>query len=143
MSLFDNVLSAASALSGHVEQSGTQALLLNTLIQWVQQEGGVSGVLEKFKSQGLGHLVESWISSGQNLPISAEQIQQVLGTHVLEKFSSVTGQDTSAISHQLSAVLPEIISKLAPHHEASEASQGGFDATAALSMVQGLLGAKA
>lgn len=140
MSMLDSLLSAAGTFAGQAEQTSQRALLLNAVIQWVNQEGGVSGLLEKFKTQGLGHLVTSWISSGQNLPISPEQIQQILGEHGLQHLSSATGQDTSTISNQLSVLLPEIVNKLTPY---GEVPSGGFDAASALSMVQGFFGKNA
>ncbi|HTD30976.1 MAG TPA: YidB family protein, partial [Steroidobacteraceae bacterium] len=44
---------------------------MNSLIQ---QHGGLQGVVTQLEQQGLGNTVRSWISSGPNQPISAEQV---------------------------------------------------------------------
>ena len=71
MGLFDQL---SGIVSG--EQAGGLGGALSDLLN---QQGGVSGLVEKFQSGGLGEVVNSWVSSGENLPVSAEQVQQVLG----------------------------------------------------------------
>jgi uncharacterized protein YidB (DUF937 family) len=136
MGMFESLVStAASSLMGQGQASGGQAALVNGAIALLSQQGGISGLLEKFNAQGLGHLVESWVSSGQNLPISADQIKSVLGEGALQHIASSTGQDTGAVANGLSALLPDLINKLTPQ---GTVPQGGFDAGSALSLVQGL-----
>ncbi|MEY2842765.1 MAG: hypothetical protein RI920_802, partial [Pseudomonadota bacterium] len=38
------------------------------------QQGGLSGLISAFEQNGLGNVVASWVGTGQNLPISAEQL---------------------------------------------------------------------
>ena len=55
--------------------------LASSIMQMISnQPGGLSGLLQQFHDKGLGSLVSSWVSTGQNLPISADQIQHVLGS---------------------------------------------------------------
>ena len=55
--------------------------LASSVMQMINnQPGGLSGLLQQFHDKGLGSLVSSWVSTGQNLPISADQIQHVLGS---------------------------------------------------------------
>ena len=55
--------------------------MASSVIQMLNnQPGGLSGLLQQFHDKGLGGLVTSWVSTGQNLPISADQIQHVLGS---------------------------------------------------------------
>ena len=49
------------------------------LHQNMQAEGGLGGLLSKFNQAGLGDQVASWVGTGQNLPVSADQLGQVLG----------------------------------------------------------------
>ena len=76
MSLLDQAL---GALAGG--QSGDNSALLQRVMQLVNnpQNGGLEGFIQSFQQGGLGVIVNSWVSTGQNLPISAEQIQSVLG----------------------------------------------------------------
>src|SRR5260370_16665043 len=48
-------------------------------------QGGLSAIVAKLQQAGLGDLVKSWTGNGQNLPITAEQLQHVLATHTLKQ----------------------------------------------------------
>ena len=77
--------------------------------------GGLNGLAEKFNQAGLGDVMNSWIGSGENKPISADQMSQVLGNDTLSRAASQLGLDPSQLSGQLSAMLPGLIDKLTPH----------------------------
>ena len=44
------------------------------------KQGGLNAIVAKLQQAGFGDQVKSWIGNGQNLPITAEQLQQVLGS---------------------------------------------------------------
>lgn len=53
--------------------------------------GGVNGLLQSFQQKGLGDIVSSWVGTGQNLPISAEQIKEGLGSDLLASLAEKSG----------------------------------------------------
>src|ERR1700751_4803301 len=53
--------------------------------------GGLSGMLQSFHDKGLGGLMTSWVGTGQNLPISADQIQHVLGSEQVKELAAKAG----------------------------------------------------
>jgi uncharacterized protein YidB (DUF937 family) len=90
---------------------------MQELLGAVTGEGGVGlqDLIEKFSSSGAGDLVQSWVSKGQNLPISSEQIEKVLGNEKVQEIASKLGIDPSQASNQLSEWLPKIVDKLTPN----------------------------
>lgn len=112
MSLFDSVM---GAVSGHVQQQGGMASVLGGLLANNGEAGGLDGLLEKFKQAGMADQVNSWIGNGQNLPISAEQISQILGSDVVRNIAAKLGIDPDQAAQQLSALLPGLIDKLTPN----------------------------
>ena len=61
---------------------GGQAALLQMVLGMLAnngQGGGLAGLMEKFQAAGLGEQVNSWVGSGQNLPVSPEQLGGVFG----------------------------------------------------------------
>jgi uncharacterized protein YidB (DUF937 family) len=76
------------------------------------RQGGISGLAEAFQQNGLGNIVSSWIGTGGNLPVSPEQIQQVLGNEQIQAFAQKTGGSPEAASAQLAQMLPGIVDKL-------------------------------
>lgn len=119
MSLFDQVVGALSA-----GESGGQGNLLQTVMHLINnpQTGGLQGLIQAFQQGGLGDIVNSWVSSGQNLPISAEQIQSVLGGSGLQELAAKLGISPAQASGSLAEMLPQIVDKMTPN---GEVPQGG------------------
>ena len=51
-------------------------------------QGGLSAIVAKLQQAGFGDQVKSWIGTGQNLPITAEQLQQVLGSDTAKQLAA-------------------------------------------------------
>lgn len=133
MGLFDQVV---GALSGN--QSGGGNALLETVLQLVNnpQTGGLGGLVQSFQQGGLAEIVNSWVSTGQNLPISAEQIQSVLGNSTLQDLAAKLGMSNEQISGGLAAVLPQVVDQLTPN---GEVPQGGDLLAQGLDLLKGRL----
>ena len=117
MSLIGDLAKSAlgNVLSGQQPQqsSDPKAQILNLAVALIQSQGGIDGLMTKFKSAGLGDLMSQWIGSGPNPPISAAQVQQVLGEHVAQ-VAQQTGQDPQAVAGGIAQILPGLIDKLTP-----------------------------
>jgi uncharacterized protein YidB (DUF937 family) len=136
MSLLDQAL---GALAGG--QSGGNSALLQTVMQLVNdpQNGGLEGLVKSFQQGGLGEIVNSWVSTGQNLPISAEQIQSVLGGSSLSGLAAQLGVSPEQVSGSLADMLPHLIDQMTPN---GQVPQGGDLLTQGLDMLKkgGLFG---
>ncbi len=86
------------------------------------ETGGLSGLVETFKSKGLGDVVSSWIGTGQNLPVSVDQIKQVLGSEKIQEIAAKVGISKEDAAKHLSALLPEVIDKLTPNGKLPDAN---------------------
>jgi uncharacterized protein YidB (DUF937 family) len=86
------------------------------------ETGGIQGLVNRFKEKGLGDVVSSWISTGSNLPITAEQIQSVLGNEQIQSIAQKLGLSPSDAANRLASALPEAIDKLTPNGELPEGS---------------------
>lgn len=131
MGLLDSVL---GAVGGH-EQNSVMSLVTGLITD--PNSGGLSGLLDKFKSGGLGHLADSWVGTGENLPISAEQIQGVLGSEQVQQLAAKVGIAPEALSGQLASLLPQLIDKVTPN--GSVPDQGSLQQGLG-GMLQGFLG---
>src|SRR5215472_3189564 len=112
MSLLDDLGSkAANSMLGDCDNplaTGLLHMINNT-------PGGLSGLLENFQEKGLGGLMSSWIGTGQNLPISADQIQHVLGSDQVKELAAKAGISPDLASSSLATMLPSLIDKLTPN----------------------------
>jgi uncharacterized protein YidB (DUF937 family) len=116
MGLFDSVV---GALAGG--QGGGNSGLMDVVMQLINsQPGGLGGLVQSFQQGGLGDIVNSWVSTGQNLPVSAEQLQSVLGGGALQNIAAQLGVSPEQASGSLAELLPQVVDKLTPNGQIPE-----------------------
>jgi uncharacterized protein YidB (DUF937 family) len=129
------------ALGGGAQGGGGLGNVLGGMLGGGQQAGGMGalgGLLGMLQQSGLGQQADSWVSTGQNLPVSAEQIMQALGgggggggADILGQLAQHAGMSREDAAGGLSQMLPDIVDKLTPNGSLPE---GGIqDALGALS----------
>ncbi len=119
MGLFNDVVSLiGKKLGGDSQQNSlieqAMAMINNP------ETGGLSGLIEKFQKNGLGEVVSSWIGTGANQPISANQISNALGTENITQMASNAGVSENQMSDGLASIIPQIIDKLTPDGKVPE-----------------------
>jgi uncharacterized protein YidB (DUF937 family) len=115
MGILDSILGAVTGKSSG-GGSGMEQLLMNAVIGMVtnKQSGGLNGLVDMFSKSGLSDIVSSWVSTGQNLPISGDQITKVLGNQQVSQLASKAGVPMDQIGSLLAQVLPTVVDKLTP-----------------------------
>jgi uncharacterized protein YidB (DUF937 family) len=82
--------------------------------------GGLGGLVTLLERGGLGDAVQSWVGTGGNQPISAEQITQALGQEGhLQTLAATIGVSSEDAAKGLAALLPEVIHQLTPDAQVS------------------------
>ncbi|HPX88559.1 MAG TPA: YidB family protein [Methylophilaceae bacterium] len=122
MGLFDGV---AGAVLGKVlggGQAGDQGGLTAIALELFNQNGGIGGILDKFKAGGLGDAAASWVSLGENLPVSADQVASVFGNSAITDLAAKFGISPDVLTSQIAQHLPEVINKVTPSGTVSEES---------------------
>ena len=131
MGLFDDVLAVAGMGGG--AQSQQHAGTLSMIMAFINspQVGGIAGLQQMFQQKGLGSVVSSWIGTGQNLPISADQLHNALQGGALQDLAAKSGMDTTQLAGLFSQLMPHVVDKLTPNGQVP-------DANALSQMVKGL-----
>lgn len=116
---------ALGALSGNAQQpDDPKAALLQAAVSMLTNGGGLQGLMGSLQNAGLSDALASWIGTGQNMPVSGEQIQQALGNGgQLEQLAQASGLSNSDAAGHLSEMLPGLIDKITPN---GELPQGGL-----------------
>jgi len=138
MSMFGDILGAVVGSVG--QQGGGMGAIANVvggLLANDGEHGGLGGLVTKFQQAGMGDVIGSWVGKGENLPISAEQLQQVLGSDAVSSIAQKMGVNPSEALGHLSGMLPGLVDKLTPHGEAPAGGLGNFGDLAG--MLGGLL----
>jgi uncharacterized protein YidB (DUF937 family) len=89
---------------------------VNSLVTGViERHGGVQGLVAQFENSGLGHVAQSWVGNGANLPVTAEQLHQVLGSDAVTQMSQKFGINSQELLQRLAAALPQAVDKMTPN----------------------------
>lgn len=105
MSLFNQI---ASLLGGEKINQ------YKTVLDWIESQGGIEGLVKQFNIAGLSEIIQSWIGTNANLPISAEQIEQVFSSSVINELASKINMSKSEASDMAAQYLPKLIDKVTP-----------------------------
>lgn len=146
MSLIDSLLGAMSGAAGNGQSAATNPLLqialsmlansgagsaagganggLGDLGSALGGLGGLGGLINAFQRNGMGDQMQSWIGTGQNMPISPDQLQQVLGQGTLGQIAQQLGLSPQASASGLSELLPQLIDRLTPNGQAPQGDLG-------------------
>ena len=118
MGLLDGLLNSVMGGNAGAGLGGStgaqQSPMMMMALQLLQQNGGIQGLLAKFQQAGYADQVQSWISTGQNMPISADALAKVLGHGQLGNVAQGVGVDSSEAAGGLAAMLPHVIDQLTP-----------------------------
>ncbi|MEO8384504.1 MAG: YidB family protein [Betaproteobacteria bacterium] len=125
MGLLDGLL---GSLTGGTNNSGAANPLLQIAMQMLANKGGggtdggalesmggLHGIVNAFQQGGLGHLADSWIGTGENLPVSADQLSSVLGSNKIGEIASQLGMSPSEAAGGLAKILPDLINHITPN----------------------------
>ena len=103
MGLFDGLLGGVVGAE--------MATVVNGLIE---KHGGIQGVVSQLEQQGLGGTVRSWVGTGVNQPITADQIHQAFGSDTVKQLAARVGMTPEDLAAKLSQILPQAVDKLTP-----------------------------
>jgi uncharacterized protein YidB (DUF937 family) len=102
---------AVGALGG---KGGSGNQMMGALGGLVEQAGGVQGILSKLEASGLGDKVDSWIGTGANKSISADEVKQALGEDQVKQAAAKAGVSEDQAAGGIAEALPELINRVSP-----------------------------
>ena len=118
MGLLDQVVGGLLGSGGTASPMGG---VLSNLLGGGQQagssvagRGGIAGLVSMFEQAGLGHIIQSWIGNGANLPVSPQQMQSVFGQERVQSMADQAGMQPQDFLAQLSRHLPAAVDATTP-----------------------------
>ena len=130
MGLMDELQNSGlgSLLGGGSSNANSNPMLAAAMQMLQNHPGGIAALVQMFQSKGMGDVVNSWISKGQNMPISADQVTNALGADQVNSMAAQAGVSPAAAGGALASILPMLIDKLTPNgqvpHQSSLLEQG-------------------
>lgn len=104
-----------AGLQGTGLQGLGAGIIPQLLLAAIAHEGGVSGLMQKFQSAGLGDTVASWIGTSTNQPVSPASLQQVLDPATVVAMAEKTGLPVQQLMAMVSQHLPQMVDGLTPN----------------------------
>ncbi|APS34482.1 MULTISPECIES: YidB family protein [Serratia] len=118
MGLFDSVL--GNILGGGA--NGGKGIDYIAIMQWVEQQGGLQAILDKFRQGQFGDIVGSWLGNGENQPITGDHVQQALGSDAINQLAEKLGVDPAQASSTIAQFLPTVADAASPNGEVQQDS---------------------
>src|SRR5215471_5311059 len=124
MGLLDDVLGMAGVGNANAAQANQHAGALSMILEYINspEVGGIAGLQKMFQEKGLGSIISSWISTGQNQPISGDQLQNVLQGGALENMSAKSGMDMGQLTTIFSQLMPHAVDRMTPNGQIPDSS---------------------
>ena len=97
-------------LGGKQGSDGGVALLH----RMVRSSGGLQGLIWKLSRAGLGQQVQSWVSTGENQPVTGPQVRRAMDPRQLNAIADQAGMTPEETSDQLAKVLPAVVNQATP-----------------------------
>jgi len=115
MGLLDGLLgSMMGSTSGGQQSAQGGSQLMQIALQLLQQNGGIQGILARMQQAGHGEQAQSWIGTGQNLPISPDALSRIFGQGQLGQIAQQLGMSHQEAANGLSQVLPGVVDEMTP-----------------------------
>ena len=89
------------------------AAVMGTMMELLQQKGGLGGLLDSFRARGLGAQADSWACPGPNEPVSGDQVEQALGGPIVDLIAQKLGLSPEQAKGTLAQLVPAITSRMA------------------------------
>lgn len=75
---------------------------------------GIGALLQQFAQAGLGQQAQSWVSTGDNHPVTPQQMGNVFPQEQVQRWAQQSGVDPQAILAALAHVLPHAVDQATP-----------------------------
>jgi uncharacterized protein YidB (DUF937 family) len=91
--------------------------LMDALLPVLMNNGaldGLGGLVGKFTNAGLGSKANSWVGSGDNELLDADEVEQALGVDELDRIAKKAGVSRSEAKSGLAGMIPGLVDKMSP-----------------------------
>ncbi len=100
---------------GGINKSTLLLALLPIVLGYIQKNGGLSGVLNKFNQNGLANKAQSFVNTGGNEPMSSDEIQHLFDQSEIQDICRQTGASEGEVCQGIAELLPQVMNELTPN----------------------------
>ncbi|HEX2545688.1 MAG TPA: YidB family protein [Ramlibacter sp.] len=112
---------------GGMNQTALLMMLLPLAMRWVQSQGGMNAVMDKFRQKGMHRQAQSWMSTGENEPIDEQAVEQVVGSEELRQMAQRLGVPEQQVAQGFAEIMPEMVDKMTPQGQMPDGADEVLD----------------
>ena len=75
---------------------------------------GLGALVERFKQTGQAQVADSWVNTGPNRDLNPDQLEQAIGSDVVNTLTQHTGLSREELLSRLTRELPAAVDKFTP-----------------------------
>lgn len=75
---------------------------------------GLGELVERFRQAGRGDKADSWINTGDNVPVETSDLEEALGEDTITELTEKTGLSREELLKRLTETLPEAVNRMTP-----------------------------
>jgi uncharacterized protein YidB (DUF937 family) len=79
----------------------------------IEKHGGVQGVVNQLKANGLGPTVNTWMAEGPNAPVAPCDVHRAFGDQTMNELAAQAGISPEELAQKLATVLPHAVNAAA------------------------------
>lgn len=76
--------------------------------------GGLNKILGAFRDKGMSEQADSWVSTGENQPLTADQVRQALSPEEIKQIADEAGISVEEAEQRIAEALPEVVNQATP-----------------------------
>ncbi|HEY3612485.1 MAG TPA: YidB family protein [Gaiellales bacterium] len=127
-----------SLLGGGSRGGGSPLTALLPVVTGMLAGGGLSKIMSGLQSAGLEDKAKSWIAKGENKPLSADEVKQVVPAEKIAEVAQKAGVSHDDAAGLIAQALPAVVDHVTPDGHvpddaAVDATLGKLDGAAAAS----------
>ena len=90
------------------------AAIIGIVLQLLQRNGGLGGLLQRMQQAGAGPQGQSWIGTGPNQSISPDMLSQIFGGSQMDDIARQLGVSHHEAASSVAQVLPDVVDRMTP-----------------------------
>jgi uncharacterized protein YidB (DUF937 family) len=130
------ILGQLAGLFGN-SQAGQANTWSGILTQLLAGQGGIQGLIQQLQNAGLGEQVKSWVGTGENKPVTGEQLSAALPHTEVQNWAQSTGLNIEQVLAGLSKLLPQAVDHVTPTGQVPAADTEAADVNAIVGRLLG------
>ena len=87
------------------------------------QGGGLNKLLGGFQEKGMADKADSWVGTGENKPITPQELQQVVPQEQIDQIAQQTGATPEQTADALATALPQVVNQVTPNGQLPDQAQ--------------------